>query len=190
MTPRITSVGIGALLLAIAMTGCSASAPEATTPSPEAPQPSASAPADPVTTPTPLATPAKPTCETMISDGTVSALTEVGWTAEEEEEFVIGDVTMSEGLLCFWADYSVASDHGQLYGWSPITLDDATRAQSSLLAQGWTREDGPDGIYITEDPQFSMGTDDAGYGMTYLFGDGWVKFADTREGLILIDWAG
>nr|WP_236571180.1 hypothetical protein [Microbacterium hydrocarbonoxydans] len=125
----------------------------------------------------------------MISEGTVEALTDLGWTFEEKD-FVIGDVTMSDGLLCFWADYSVASDHGQLYGWSEITPEDAARAQSSLLSQGWTRDDGPEGIYITEDPQFSMGTDEAGYGMTYLFGDGWVKVADTREGLILIDWAG
>ncbi len=26
-----------------------------------------------------------------------------------------------------------------------------------------------------------------GYGLTYLFGDGWVKLADTRQSLILVD---
>lgn len=190
MTPRIISTAIGALLLAIAVVGCSASAPDTATPSPEAPRPSDTASTQPVATPSPQTTQSLPTCDTMISEGTVEALTDVGWSFEQEEEFVIGDVTMSDGLLCFWADYSVASDHGQLYGWSRITPEDAARAQASLLAQGWTREDGPDGIYITEDPRFAMGTDEAGYGMTYLFGDGWVKFADTREGLILIDWAG
>lgn len=190
MTPRITSTAIGILLFAVALAGCSASAPDTATPSPEAPRPSDTTSSQPVSSPSPEATQALPTCDTMISEGTVKALTDVGWSFEAEEEFVIGDVTMSDGLLCFWADYSVASDHGQLYGWSRITPEDATRAQASLLAQGWTREDGPDGIYITEDPRFSMGTDEAGYGMTYLFGDGWVKFADTREGLILIDWAG
>lgn len=189
MTPRIISNAIGALLLAIAVVGCSASAPDTATPSLEAPRPSDTASTQPVATPSPQTTQSLPTCDTMISEGTVEALTDVGWSFEQEEEFVIGDVTMSDGLLCFWADYSVASDHGQLYGWSRITPEDAARAQASLLTQGWTREDGPDGIYITEDPP-SLGTDEAGYGMTYLFGDGWVKFADTREGLILIDWAG
>ncbi|WP_314422087.1 hypothetical protein [uncultured Microbacterium sp.] len=190
MTPRIASALSGILLGVVALTGCSVAAPEPDSASP-APRPSATTSAEPVTSPSPSpsASPALPTCDAMISEGTVEAFTDLGWTFEEKE-FVIGDVTMSEGLLCFWADYSVASDHGQLYGWSEITPEDATRAQSSLLSQGWTREDGPEGIYITEDPQFSMGTDEAGYGMTYLFGDGWVKVADTREGLILIDWAG
>lgn len=189
MTPRITSALTGIMLVAVAaLTGCSAVAPEPVSPSP-APQPSVSTPAQPVASPSPAASPALPTCDAMISEGTVEALTDLGWSFEEKE-FVIGDVMMPDGLLCFWADYSVASDHGQLYGWSEITPEDATRAQSSLLSQGWTRDDGPEGIYITEDPQFSMGTDEAGYGMTYLFGDGWVKVADTREGLILIDWAG
>ena len=59
-----------------------------------------------------------------------------------------------------------------------------------MIESGWRREDGADGIYITEDPQYAMGTDDDGYGMTYLFGDGWVKFADTRQSLLLIDWQG
>lgn len=187
MTPRLSSALSGALLVAVALTGCSTVAPEPTPSSPAA-QPSATAPAQPLASPSPSVSAGLPTCDAMISEGTVAALTDLGWTFEEKQ-FVIGDVTMSDGLLCFWADYSVASDHGQLYGWSEITPEDATRAQSSLLSQGWTRDDGPEGIYITEDPQFAMGTDEAGYGMTYLFGDGWVKVADTREGLILIDWA-
>jgi hypothetical protein len=108
----------------------------------------------------------------MISDGTVAALADAGWTAETKE-FVVGGVEFTDGLLCFWAAVDEA---------------DAAAAQAGLLEEGWKREDGPDGIYYTEDPRYAMGTDEDGYGMTYLFGDGWVRLADTRQGLILIEW--
>ena len=188
MMTRITSAALGALLCAVALTSCAGTPETEASPAPQTPKPSPTATAEPVATQPPV-TPAAPTCDTIVSEGTVQALTDAGWTFEEKE-FVIGGVTLDEGLLCFWADYTVASDHGQLYGWSDISAEDATAAQSSLISEGWTREDGADGIYITENPQYAMGTDDDGYGMTYLFGDGWVKFADTRQGLILIDWAG
>lgn len=186
MKIRISAAAIGALILVASLVACSGSpgADGTSTPSPQKPTPTVSAESTATTAPGPAAAPA---CDTIISDGTVAALTAEGWTFETKE-FVIGDVALPSGLLCFWADYSIASDHGQLYGWSAITPDDATRAQSSLLDSGWTREDGPEGIYITENPEFSMGTDEDGYGMTYLFGDGWVKFADTKQGLLLIDW--
>jgi hypothetical protein len=125
----------------------------------------------------------------MISAGTVQALTDAGWTAQPKE-FVVGGVPLADGLLCFWADYTVGSDHGQLYGWAALSADDAAAAQAGLLAEGWRREDGDGGVYITEEPQFAMGTDADGYGMTYLFGDGWLRFADTRQGLILVEWTG
>lgn len=188
MIPRDTSAAAGILLLVALLTACAPPADPAASPTPRAVEPS------PVASPAPVAstapeTPGELTCASMISAGTVSALTEIGWTAEAKE-FVVGGVELEDGLLCFWADYSVASDHGQLYGWSALTADDAARAQAGLLAEGWKREDGADGIYFTEDPQYSMGLDDDGYGMTYLFGDGWVKFADTRQGLILVEWTG
>lgn len=188
MIPRITTAAAAALVLAAVLTACSGPAPEqAPTPSAAAPAPQASV--QPAQTPAPAPSADGPACDTIVSEGTVQALTDAGWTFEEKE-FVIGGVELPEGLLCFWADYSVASDHGQLYGWSEIDAADAAEAQSTLLAEGWTREDGPEGIYITENPQYAMGTDEDGYGMTYLFGDGWVEFADTRQGLILIEWAG
>lgn len=189
MITRSVSAAAGVALVVAALTACASPAPPASSPSP-----TTTAPA-PQSSPTPTASP-EPTpdaalsCESMISNGTVEALTEAGWSAKPKD-FVIGDVDLTDsGMLCFWADYSVGSDHGQLYGWAEITTEDAVSAQAALLASGWTREDAPEGTYITEDPQFSMGTDDDGYGMTYLFHDGWVKLADTRQGLVLIDWAG
>ncbi len=189
MTSRTFSAAIAALLLTAALAGCSGTPEGEGTPTPSETTPVVEPSVAPVDTPAPAATSGTPTCETIISVGTVKALTDAGWTAEKRD-FTIGDITLNEGLLCLWADYTVVSDHGQLYGWSPITADEASKAQTWLLAQGWIREDGDDGSYFTEDPQFSLGTDEEGYGMTYFFGDGWVKLSDTKQGLILIDWAG
>lgn len=188
MSPRFPSAAAGALLLALALTACAAPDAPAASPPPTA-APSAVASEQPAASPVPTESDAPLTCESMISTGTVQALTDAGWTARPTA-FVIGDVELTAGMLCFWADYSVGSDHGQLYGWSEITADEAAKAQSTLIAAGWSREDGPAGTYLTEDPKYSMGTDDEGYGMTYLFGDGWVKLADTKQSLLLIEWAG
>lgn len=191
MNPRIAPTAVGVLLLLGVLTACSGPSVAAPSPSPVATTAAPEVSAEPTTTPEPDAEPAALTCEAMISPGTVTALTDAGWTAEAKD-FVIGDITISadRGLLCFWADYAVASDHGQLYGWAAMAAAEATEAQTALLSSGWRREDSDAGIVLTEDPQYSMGTDDDGYGMTYLFGDGWVKFSDTKQGLLLIDWAG
>lgn len=146
-------------------------------------------PVDKEESPAPATPDAAPSCETIISDSAVKGFADVGWTFEQEP-FAIGDLELTTGVLCFWADYSVASDHGQLFGWSTITADQSSKAQRTLLSEGWKREDGSEGVYITENPDFSMGTDENGYGMTYLFGDGWVEVADTKQSLAMISWAG
>ena len=69
----------------------------------------------------------------------------------------------------------------------PTTEKEATAAQDELIAAGWLREDGNHGIYITEDPAYAIGIDDAGYGMTYHFGDGWVSVSETKQNLQLIN---
>ena len=189
MNSRILSTTAGVVLLVAALTACGAPAEPRSTPSPDAASPTPVTTTAPVASPTPQATAAPLTCESMISAGTVKALTDAGWTAQPKD-FIVGGVDFTEGMLCFWADYNVASDHGQLYGWAPVAEDEAAQAQAGLLAEGWKREDGPDGVYYTEDARYAMGTDEDGYGMTYLFGDGWVRFADTRQGLILIEWTG
>lgn len=188
MTLRIISAAAGALVLLVALTACGAPAGPQASPTSDAVRPSPAPSPEPVSSSVPE-TPGELTCESMISAGTVSVFTDMGWTAQSKE-FVVGGVALTDGLLCFWADYSVASDHGQLYGWASLSSEDAAQAQSGLLSEGWKREDGPDGVYFTEDPRYAMGLDEDGYGMTYLFGDGWVRFADTRQGLILIERTG
>lgn len=187
MTPRTMSAAAGVLLLLAALTACTGPSEPRSSPTAESAPPTPTASTAPVGSPAPESPAAEVTCESMISDGTVAALADAGWTAETKE-FVVGGVEFTDGLLCFWADYTVGSDHGQLYGWAAVDEADAAAAQAGLLEEGWKREDGPDGIYYTEDPRYAMGTDEDGYGMTYLFGDGWVRLADTRQGLILIEW--
>lgn len=189
MNSRIILATAGVLLLLAALTACSDPIEPTPSSTPDAVDPSPVSTPEPVVSTTPEPPKAELTCESMITAGTVTALTNAGWTAQPKE-FMVGGVELTEGLLCFWGDYSVASDHGQLYGWSPLSVEDAARAQSGLLAEGWKREDSDDGIYFTEDPRYSMGLDADGYGMTYLFGDGWVKFADTKQALILVEWTG
>ncbi|MFY9713974.1 MAG: hypothetical protein WAK00_10910 [Microbacterium sp.] len=191
MIPRISITATSALLLVLALSACSSAPPAVATSTSRSTDATPEPIAEPTSTPTPepTATATPPSCETMISPGTVDALTEAGWTAGIKE-FYVGGVQLSEGLLCFWADYTVASDHGQLFGWSEISAPDAAKAQAALLADGWQREDGPEGVYITEDARHALGADEDGYGMTYLFGDGWVKLADTKQSLILIEWSG
>jgi hypothetical protein len=176
------------VLTAALLTACSAS-PEAETEPPQAaPAPTATA-ADP--TPTPTVEPASsedPTCETLIGPSVVAEYESVGWTSQEEP-FYIGSLEVVEGLQCVWADFDgPAGDHGQMFGWAELSAEEAEPAQAELVSQGWVREDGPEGIYITESPDTTIAPDEDGYGMTYLFGDGWVKLADTKQGLLLIEW--
>ncbi|MDR6865842.1 hypothetical protein J2Y69_000427 [Microbacterium resistens] len=170
------------------LAGITACAPGATTPDPAATSGTVAS-GEPTTDPGKggaPATPAEaPTCETLISAATVTALKEQGWSARQRD-FAIGPDVVAGGLECPWSDYSTASDRGLLYGWAPISADAAVEAQKSLVAQGWIREEDGRGVYVTVDPKFAFTKDDDGYGMTYLFGDGWVTVSDTKQGLVLI----
>ncbi|GAA1959528.1 hypothetical protein [Microbacterium deminutum] len=163
-------------------TGPDTSASGAATPSTPAPDPST----EPSGAPT---AGADPTCDTLISAQTIADFHSIGWTARTDP-FYIGDSELPDGLQCVWADFEgPAGDHLQMFGWAPITAAAATDAQDALVGQGWIRETSVDGTYITESPESATAVDDEGYGMTYLFGDGWVKVADTKQGLLLIEWA-
>ncbi|GAA1991776.1 hypothetical protein [Microbacterium pumilum] len=172
--------------LATACTSAPPSGPQvsestAPTPSTPAPDPSGEPSDDPDAS-------AEPTCDTMIPAETVADFASVGWTARADP-FYIGETELPEGLQCIWADFEgPAGDHLQLFGWAPVEPDVASEAQDNLVSQGWVRESAVEGVYITESPETSIATDADGYGMTYLFGDGWVKIADTKQGLLLVEW--
>ncbi|WP_375383971.1 hypothetical protein [uncultured Microbacterium sp.] len=180
---------IGAVLLiaasAAAFTAC-ASTPAAD-PS-NAPTGAAPAPTSPAPTAGPGATPtAAPDCTTIIPASVVAGFQKLGWTFKSEALRIDG-VEVTGGIQCTWGDYTTATDHVQIFGWAPITPTAASTAQADLLASGWKREDAATGVYLTESAATAIATDDQGFGLTYLFGDGFVKYADTKQGLLLVQW--
>ncbi|WP_429457628.1 hypothetical protein [Microbacterium sp. ZKA21] len=187
MIPRIPAAA-AALLLAATLIAC-AQTPAAVETDDATPPPAVETTAPIANEPTGEPEPAAlPTCETLVTPGTVSTLSELGWSARQSE-FRIGETVIEKGIYCSWADWDEASDHGQFFAWGELTPDQASAAQSELLAQGWKREDENGALYFTEPPESAFQTDEDGYGMTYLFGDGWVRFADTKQSLVLINWS-
>lgn len=189
MSPRIP-LTFSALAAVLLLASCAA--PDPTPPPSSSPSTSAEPTTAATTAPVDVKTPtpgAEPTCKTIITPGTVEALTSQGWTSKQEE-LRIGETLVEDGLLCMWADFSTASDHGQMYGWGTLDARTADVAQSNLKRDGWLRSTDGDLVYFTEDPAYAIATDEDGFGMTYEFGDGWVKFADTKQGLLLIEWKG
>lgn len=182
ITRVLTPLGltVGLLLTATACTASARSDGGSATPTPAATgagtEPS-SATASPTTH--------SPTCDTLITPDTVAALKKQGWVAKQRD-FSFGPNVVPGGLECLWADPVTASDHGLLYGWAPISPGDAAARQAQLVASGWVQEDSDRGVYITADPRTTLNNDEQGYGMTYLFGDGWVTVSDTKQGLVLI----
>jgi hypothetical protein len=188
---RALPVLVGVAAVAIALAGCAQDAP--TAPAPSTPPPATEQPqgADPQgdeqggqQTPEPAA---DPTCETIIPAEVVDQFESVGWSAEPEE-FRIGATVVPEGIQCVWGDYSVATDHVQIFGWAPLDAETAATLQAELETQGWIREEQDGAVFLTEDPAYAIATDDQGYGMTYGFGDGWVTLADTKQSLVLVSW--
>lgn len=177
-----------ALILATSaflMTACSTPAEDAGASQSPAPTPTSPEPTPQVT---PSAAPvAEPKCDTIISSALIAEFEGVGWTVQAEP-LRIGELEIPEGVQCVWGDFTVATDHVQIFGWAPIAAEQKTKAIDDLIALGWRREDTPEGVYVTESADTTVATDAEGYGLTYLFGDGWVKYADTKQGLLLVTW--
>jgi len=131
--------------------------------------------------------PTDPTCETIIPTTMADDFRSLGWSVTEEP-FRIGGTEIEGGIQCKWGDQRVTTDRVQQFGWAPIDDADAAKAERELVASGWRREEGTDGTYVSENSSWVGGRGDSdGYGITYLFGDGWVKLADTRQSLVLVD---
>ena len=186
--PRILGAAAALVLSAVLLSACAGTpeaAPEETgnaaTPTTAAPEPSATP------DPQPAATEA-PTCETIIGESVVADFESLGWTSQASPLY-IGSTEVEDGLQCMWADFEgPAGDHGQMFGWAALSEGEAADAQEELIAQGWVPEEAPEGVYITESADTAIATDAEGYGMTYLFANGQVTVADTKQGLLLIEW--
>ncbi len=173
--------------LAVLATACSSAAPgaepsQSAKPGTAAPTEPSSAPDAGPSEPTAIA----PTCENIVSESTVEQFGEAGWTPKRHD-FMIGE-TQLDGAFCVWGDYSgPGSDNVAILGWSPLSKAEASEAQNELIDAGWIREDAGNETYITENPDYAIAVDENGYGMTYLFGDGWVSVADSKQALQLIN---
>jgi len=182
---RRAALGLLVVATAVGLAACTPPAAPQGQPS-IAPTDVPSSPA-PELSPTPEATSGPPTCNAIIPASTVADFTSLGWTVQIEP-FRIASMEISGGVQCKWGDQKVTTDRVQLFGWAPISAADAAEAQRELVASGWKSEQAADGVYVTENPDWAIAKDANGYGMTYLFGDGWVKLADTRQSLVLVDW--
>ena len=184
---RILATASAALLTAVALTACAPNTEPQTAPSAAPTEASPAATSDP--SPTDDTDPAAdPTCESIILSSTAADFTSIGWKPQSEP-FRVGATEVPGGILCKWSDGSAAASSVQMFGWAPIDDTAAGKAETDLLASGWKKEEGSNGqVYVTENPDWLAGRGADGYGITYLFGDGWVKVADTKQSVVLIDW--
>ncbi len=182
----LAAIGVTAVLLS----GCgSAAAPSPTTPTDAGGSTIAPTGAQPDPSADPNGSGVDATCESIVGSDLLAEFTAQGWTAKQTP-FTAGGVNPSEGLQCTWADYSVPSGNLMIFGWAPITDDQATQMQEGLGTEGWLRDIVNGQVFITEDPMQAPTVDENGYGMTYEFGDGWVMVADTKQNLLLIQRPG
>lgn len=129
--------------------------------------------------------PATPTCESLIPNSLVTQLDELGWTFQQSQIYGV-DGPLAASIQCIWGKVSeTSSEAAQVYGWSPIDDATAVAMQEMLVAQGWTKEVEGKTVYITAGSR-SPSLDADGYGMTYKFVAGELTYADTKQGLLLI----
>lgn len=185
---RRLSAGAAVVTALLVLTACAAGTAEAEpsqAPSPVASSPTAESSATPTETPSPAG---EPTCEAIIPETTVADYNSVGWSAQAAPFTITGE-EIPGGIECVWANFDgPASDQLHIYGWAPIEQSRADEARERLQAEGWTVEDAPEGVYVTEPAETAVATDENGYGITYLFEAGAVKIADTKQSLLLIEW--
>lgn len=181
---RAVAASSTVLLAVVVLAACTGTTPDSAPSVAE----SASGPAveAPSTTATPASETPDPTCENIIPQATADDFKSLGWVSQQEP-FRIGATALDDGIQCKWGDQKIASDRVQIFGWAPIDAATAATAQNELIASGWKVEVDDNGTYVTENPEWLRGRGVDGYGLTYLFGDGFVKLADTRQSLILVD---
>lgn len=172
----------GALAGVLTLAACTSPAPEGGTEIPS------SAPSSPVAEPAPSAsnpTLPDPTCENILSGAGFTELEAAGWEYASGP-FPLGEAELDGGVSCTWTNPAEPGGNILTFGWAPITVDEATTAQQQLEAEGWIVETEGDEVYVTEDPAFALTVDEDGYGVTYLFGEGFVQLADVKQGLLVI----
>jgi len=190
---RAIGVSGAAVVIALGLASCAGDPVPVQTELPPAPTTAASA--EPTTSPdataeTPVAQ--EPvTCESLIGSSLIESYTEIGWTVREDAFYIGSDVPMPDGISCMWGDFSgPPSDNVAIFAYAPLDDRAANAARDQLAELGWIVEPADEGTYVTAKEEFVTVPDENGYGATYLFGDGWVIFADTKQSLLLIERPG
>lgn len=148
----------------------------------------------PTATPTissgPTAEPLVTTCDNTVAPDALASFQAEGYTGQPRgDAWLIAGTPITGGIECQWMiDHSVGTDNFILLAWGPLDTEQADTAIAALLAEGgWRREDASEGVYLTADGADMLPTTDAqGYGATYLFADGQVKYAGTKAELAII----
>jgi len=191
MIPARTSMTIAVAVLAVLiLAGCAGPSEPAVTPTVPLVSPGGEPdrPAPSITAPAPTAgSVGEPTCESIISKVTVDDLTKLGWKAREDP-FYVGNIELPGGIQCTWGDPEVASDQVQVFGWAPLDPSLEAEVKNELLSSGWKELDEDGVTYITATGSMVMNPDDDGYGITYRLEDGEIALADTKQGLLLVQW--
>ncbi len=168
----LVAVTVASLTLAACSTTPETVVTEDALPSPNATSPEPTATAEPSEDSAEPVSAETPTCEGIIPASLIAEFEAEGWSVEEDV-FRVAGIELADGVQCLWGDFTIASDHVQLFGWAPITSEQSGTAR---------------GVIVTESADTAVATDDEGYGLTYLFGDGWVKYADTKQSIALVEW--
>lgn len=185
---RRAFVGAALLAAAASLTACSGPAPAP----PQTSQPSQTITPQPgtgtnVQEPEESAEPEAATCENLLPPTLITQFEDMGWSFQQSQLFGV-DAPLPDSVQCTWGDYeSHSSEAVQIYAYSPIDEATAIAMQDALVAQGWTREDDGETVYITAGDRSTV-VDENGYGMTYKFVAGAVTYADTKQGLLLVQW--
>ena len=176
-----------AVVIAAAMTGtlgaCAAPGESTATSTPtRTAAPTATPTQSPTPSPTPTPEPVAATCENITAPDSLARLNEAGWTAVPQDDPWVG-TDLPGSIQCLWGDHSVGNDFVTLIGWAPIDPARADAEIAELLASGeWQREDADEGVYVTSLTELFLADED-GYGYTYLFTDGQLKFASSKSEL-------
>jgi len=174
------SLALGAIILGLA--ACAGESGTSAPATPGASAPIAGSQVTPTTAGTDAATdtPATLSCEAILPAETVEAFTDAGWTSRQDP-FYVGNTELTGGLQCIWGNPEVASDDVQVYGWAPLTGDEAQQVTDELTAQGWVESEENGATYF-------VAPDDASTGMAYRLTDDELTVSDTKQGLLLIEW--
>ena len=142
MNRRLPAVSLASAAMLSLLAGC---APQPEIAPTSTPTPTAAA--DPSPSPEPVATepteepaPEDPTCETLLAPSTLAMFDEHGWTYREQE-FRFGEDVVDGGFQCVWGDYSVASDHVQVFGWTPLDASASAAVQQSAPLNAAERQE-------------------------------------------------